>query len=79
MYSLWIPIAELLTQYELRSQIYDVFIMYPKKKKNYFFFFWDWLKGIPGIILAVSTAAIAKIVFSGISFLYFVGELMSKA
>jgi len=77
MYSLWIPIAELLTQYELRSQIYDVFIMYPKKRRTYFSFSGAACKGIPGLILAVSAAAIVKIIFSDISFLCFVGELMS--
>ena len=44
----------------------------------FFLFFWGWLWGIPGMILAVPTAAIIKIVCSNIPQLNFVGELMSK-
>lgn len=44
----------------------------------FFLFFWGWLWGIPGMILAVPTAAIVKIVCSNIPSLQFVGELMSK-
>lgn len=44
----------------------------------FFLFFWGWLWGIPGMILAVPTAAIIKIVCSNIPSLHFVGELMSK-
>lgn len=44
----------------------------------FFLFFWGWLWGIPGMILAVPTAAIVKIICSNIPSLYFIGELMSK-
>lgn len=44
----------------------------------FFLFFWGWLWGIPGMILAVPTAATIKIVCDNIPPLRFVGELMSK-
>ena len=44
----------------------------------FFLFFWGWLWGIPGMILAVPTAATIKIVCTNIPPLNFVGELMSK-
>ena len=44
----------------------------------FFLFFWGWLWGIPGMILAVPTAATIKIVCDNIPPLSFVGELMSK-
>lgn len=44
----------------------------------FFLFFWYWLWGIPGMILAVPTAAIVKIVCNNIPSLHFVGELLSK-
>jgi predicted PurR-regulated permease PerM len=44
----------------------------------FFLFFWGWLWGIPGMILAVPTAATIKIVCDNIPPLNFVGELMSK-
>jgi predicted PurR-regulated permease PerM len=44
----------------------------------FFLFFWYWLWGIPGMILAVPTAAIAKIICSNVPPLNFIGELMSK-
>ena len=44
----------------------------------FFLFFWGWLWGIGGMILAVPTAAIIKIVCRNIPPLNFVAELMSK-
>lgn len=44
----------------------------------FFLFFWGWMWGIPGMILAVPTAATIKIVCDNIPPLRFVGELMSK-
>jgi predicted PurR-regulated permease PerM len=44
----------------------------------FFLFFWGWLWGIGGMILAVPTAAIVKIVCRNIPPLNFVAELMSK-
>jgi len=44
----------------------------------FFLFFWYWLWGIPGMILAVPTAAVTKIVCNNIPSLHFIGELMSK-
>jgi predicted PurR-regulated permease PerM len=44
----------------------------------FFLFFWGWMWGIPGMILAVPTAATIKIVCINIPPLSFVGELMSK-
>jgi len=44
----------------------------------FFLFFWGWLWGIPGMILAVPTAATIKIICNNIPPLRFVGELMSK-
>ena len=44
----------------------------------FFLFFWYWLWGIPGMILAVPTAVIVKIVCNNIPPLHFLGELLSK-
>ncbi len=44
----------------------------------FFLFFWGWLWGIAGMILAVPTVAIVKIVCDNIPPLSFIGELMSK-
>jgi len=44
----------------------------------FFLFFWGWLWGIGGMILAVPTAAIIKIVCRNIPPLNFVAELISK-
>ena len=44
----------------------------------FFLFFWYWLWGIPGMILAVPTAAIVKIICNNVPPLHFVGELLSK-
>ena len=44
----------------------------------FFLFFWGWLWGIGGMILAVPTAAIVKIVCRNIPSLNFMAELMSK-
>jgi len=44
----------------------------------FFLFFWGWLWGIPGMILAVPIAAIAKIVTSNIPELNFIAVFMSK-
>lgn len=44
----------------------------------FFLFFWGWLWGIGGMILAVPTAAIVKIVCRNIPALNFVAEMMSK-
>ncbi len=44
----------------------------------FFLFFWGWLWGIGGMILAVPTAAIVKIVCRNIPPLHFIAELMSK-
>ena len=44
----------------------------------FFLFFWGWLWGLGGMILAVPTAAIVKIVCQNIPALNFVAQLMSK-
>lgn len=44
----------------------------------FFLFFWGWLWGLGGMILAVPTAAIIKIVCQNFSALNFVAQLMSK-
>ncbi len=44
----------------------------------FFLFFWGWLWGLGGMILAVPTAAVIKIVCQNIPGLNFVAQLMSK-